>query len=90
MSELSWRRDGELIVNRVREKARPIYRIVEYTPDAPGYWEQLNRALPRLRFPHHSGAFPDGYLIIDQAENVVVGWCSSLDSFTSTTEAPLR
>lgn len=72
---------SELPVWRMREKSNPLYRLVEYKPIDPGYWDQLNRALPNLSFPHHSGAFPPGYLIIDPDENVVVGWCSSLERF---------
>ena len=71
----------ELQVLEVRERANPHYRVVEYKPIDPGYWEALNAALPQLKFPHHAGAFPPGWLIIDQHENVVVGWCSTLDSF---------
>ena len=72
---------SELTVLRVRERKQPLYRAVEYKPIDPGYWEALNTVLPKLSFPHHSGAFPPGFLLIDKDENVVVGWCSSLEDF---------
>ena len=70
-----------LPVLRVRERLQPAYRAVEYKPFIPGYWERLKTALPNLSFPHHSGAFPPGWLLIDREKNVVVGWCSSLANF---------
>jgi len=65
----------------------PRYRAIRWDGD----WRKLMTAMPKLRFPYSHPIFPDeGYLLLDEKEDVVCGWSSSLEGFAIDDGVMLR